>query len=65
MKISVSIGRTINMGNYESARIDVSTEMECVVADMDATYAKAKAWCDERVTEELEALSAERPRTRR
>jgi len=27
-KIKVSIGRTINLGNYESARIDIGLEAE-------------------------------------
>ena len=26
MKLSLSIGRTINLGNYESARVDMSLE---------------------------------------
>lgn len=29
MKIIISRGATINIGNYESARLDISFELEC------------------------------------
>lgn len=28
-KVAVKLGRTINLGNYESARVDVSMEIPC------------------------------------
>ena len=32
-KVRVGRGVTINMGNFESARIDISIEMPCYVED--------------------------------
>lgn len=39
MKINVSFGRTFNIGNYESVRVDVSKERELSSdADFEATF---------------------------
>ena len=37
-KVAVKLGRTINLGNYESARIDVSLEIPCYVEEAVAVY---------------------------
>ena len=65
MKISVSVGRTVNMGNYESARIDVGMEMDCEPKNRAKTYQEMKCWCDEQVAVEMELLMNEKPNVRR
>ena len=39
MKVSLTIGRTINLGNFESLRVDVCAEVNsassCIVKDVD------------------------------
>jgi len=60
--VKVEIGLTRNLGNFESLRISVGITLPCANDgnEVDATYAEAKAWCDQRieqindeVTEEL------------
>ena len=41
MKISVSYGKTINLGNYESLRLDASMEVDTTSADYNQEYARA------------------------
>ena len=37
-KVTVKYGATLNIGNYESARVDVAVEMPCYSEDVDETY---------------------------
>jgi len=46
-------GLTLNLGNYESARLDVSVEVPCHVEDVDAADEWARAWVEERVKAEV------------
>jgi hypothetical protein len=39
-KVAVKLGRTINLGNYESARVDVSMEMPCYREEVSEVYPK-------------------------
>ena len=39
-KVQVKLGRTINLGNYESARIDVSMEIPCYREEALVLYPK-------------------------
>lgn len=39
-KVGVSLGRTINLGNYESARISVTMEVPCYREEMIRLYPK-------------------------
>ena len=47
--ISVKAGMTINLGNYESGRIDVMLTMPCYPEEVDETYESVKQWVDARV----------------
>lgn len=53
MKVSYSKGRTINTGNYESLRIDVSAEMEA--DDFETAYNEARSFVDTKLNEETGA----------
>ena len=46
-------GLTLNQGNYESARIDVSVEVPCYLADIAKADQWAAKFCEDRVTEEV------------
>jgi hypothetical protein len=47
--ISVKAGLTINLGNYESGRVDVMLTMPCYPEEVDETYEDVKSWVDSRV----------------
>ena len=49
--VSVSMGVTRNVGNYESVKIHVGITLPCAPTsdDIDATYNEAKGWVDARV----------------
>jgi hypothetical protein len=40
-KVTYSAGATLNMGNYESAKIAVGIELPCYVAEIDEAYKTA------------------------
>jgi len=49
-------GLTLNLGNYESARFDVSITMPCYPEDVDACDKWAAAWAEERVQQEMSSV---------
>jgi predicted metal-dependent hydrolase len=54
--IKISRGRTVNLGNYESDRIDISVEVPAKSmnnADVERTYQKTMAWIEERLQQHL------------
>lgn len=57
MKVGYSIGKTVNLGNYESLRIDVKAEID---TDTDKTsYDEIKAWVEEEVKNRVTMAKAE------
>lgn len=57
-KVRVGFGLTINLGNYESARLDVSVEVPCYKEQVDEAYDQAKDWVEGRVTKEVAEIKA-------
>ena len=51
--ICVKLGRTINLGNYESAKIDVSVDIPCYVEECQRVYREVMDFVQERLTEEV------------
>lgn len=51
VKLRYSAGRTLNTGNYESARFEVSVELTCLEDDIDGCYDRAKDFVDEKIEE--------------
>lgn len=56
--VSVKGGATINLGNYESARIDVMLSVPCYVEEIDEIFEKVKVWVDEKLAKEYQELKA-------
>lgn len=54
--ISVKAGVTINLGNYESGRVDVMLTMPCYPEEVDDTYEDVKKWVDARVEHERKEI---------
>lgn len=50
--VRVSAGSTINLGNFESMRIDVSVTLPCRVEDIDDTYVRASEFVSDKMAEE-------------
>lgn len=51
-RVSVEMGMTVNLGNYESARITVALVVPCYYEERDAAYDFAKEWVTKRTVEE-------------
>ncbi len=43
-ELTVSVGRTVNLGNFESFRVDVSARATVTDEDPDALRAEMSAW---------------------
>jgi len=56
-EVSVSRGATINLGNYQSARIDVSLRVPCDIKEADKAYDFACEWINGRVKREAELIT--------
>ena len=57
--VGTSRGVTVNRGNYQSARIDVWASFPTKVEDVDANYKKCEEWVNERLKQEIEAMTPE------
>jgi hypothetical protein len=55
-KIGVSKGLTINLGNFESARIDVSIQVPCYAEEAAEAFEYASAFVEDRLTTERAAI---------
>jgi hypothetical protein len=56
-KVKYSLGMTINLGNYDSARVDVGVEIPADSENLDEAYVKASEYCNEKILEEVGILS--------
>jgi len=55
-EVGFSAGLTLNLGNYESARIDVSVKVPCYREELDEAYAFATKWASDRLVKEREEI---------
>ena len=55
-KVNFSVGMTLNLGNYESARIDVGVVMPCNPSELDHTFEQAKEWATTRLVKEAKTI---------
>lgn len=49
-------GLTINQGNYESARVDISVTVPCYVEDLEAADEFARRFVEERIEKEVASV---------
>ena len=56
--VGVKAGATVNQGDFNSARIDVSLFYPCKAEpeQVDKTYEKVRDWVDKRMAKEYESL---------
>jgi hypothetical protein len=60
-KINVSMGLTLNLGNFEAARIDVGLVVPCYREETDDAYVYAKKWVETRLGTEVQDIRANKP----
>ncbi len=60
-KVSVGMGLTLNLGNYESARIDVSLVVPCYREESNDAYNYARKWVEDRLAVEVKDIRANKP----
>lgn len=53
-RVRIGIGFTKNLGNYQTARFDVSLEVPCLHAEINPVAEFAQDWCDKRLQGMLE-----------
>ena len=54
--VEIGYGLTLNIGNYESARIDVKLSVPCYREEADEAFAFARKWAEERVQQEVKEV---------
>jgi len=52
-KVERGFGLTLNLGKFESARVDVHITVPCHVEDIDNADEFAKEWCAKRIRKEV------------
>lgn len=55
-QVSFEVGVTMNMGNYESARVTVGLRVPCYKEEISDAYAYARSWAEKIISEEKEAI---------
>lgn len=55
MQIAVEGGRTLNLGNYESARVGVTITVPCSQDTLNEAYEYATQWVSEKIEEAVKA----------
>lgn len=58
--VSVDYALTMNLGNFESAKISVSVQVPCYREEIDDAYQFAQSWVEERVSKERNMIRAAR-----
>lgn len=53
-KVTVEMGMTINLGNYESARVAVTLTVPCYLEEHETAYEYARKFVEKRVLQEAE-----------
>lgn len=57
-RVGVKLGRTINLGNYESARVDVSVDVPCYVEEARDVYGSVMSLASDLLTSEVDKIVA-------
>lgn len=55
-RVQVKYGKTINLGNYESARIDIALEIPADMDDLEPCYSFASEWVGAKMEELLKEV---------
>jgi len=61
--VGVDYGLTMNLGDYESAKIGVSVSVPCYKEELNEAYEFAQAWAEERLAKERDLIRSSRDGT--
>jgi len=57
-RVTLTIGFTKNVGNYESLRVDVGLSADCNPGETpDQTFERVSQWCEDTLVEEVNRLT--------
>jgi hypothetical protein len=56
--VGVGFGLTVNIGNFESVRMDVSLQVPCADDAVDETFPAVKGWVEDKLNAMAEELRA-------
>jgi hypothetical protein len=59
--VKVGLGATVNLGNYSSARFDVSIEVPCLHPEIDEVFEFGRQWCEERAAVLSQSIQGGKP----
>ncbi len=54
--VTLRLGRTVNIGNFNSVRVEVGVSVPCYREQIDDAYAIANTWVAERLTQKLNQI---------
>lgn len=55
-KVTVDYGLTLNLGNYESARIGVAVSIPCYKEEIEEAHVVATKWAEEKIMQERDDI---------
>ncbi len=55
-QVTARYGLTLNLGNYESARVDVEVTVPCYVEEIEEAYAEAITFVEEKIRQDVDEL---------
>lgn len=59
-KVGMSLGKTINLGNYESIRVDVTVDTHVAAGDIDIAYDAVSKYTKARFYKEVQAIEGKK-----
>lgn len=59
-EVALGLGLTLNLSNYESARVDVHLSEPCYTEEKDEAYDHAEKWVKERIQREVTEIRSHR-----
>lgn len=59
-KVMVDYSLTMNLGNFESARISVSVQIPCYKEEIDEAFEFAAVWVEQRIKDERTKIKGDR-----
>ncbi len=51
-RVKYQKGRTINLGNFESLRVDIGIEIDCLAGQEDLAIDRCREWVDSQLRKE-------------
>jgi hypothetical protein len=58
-RVNLKYGLTMNMGNYESVRVDVGVDIPCYIEEIDEAYKKAQDFVIKKINQEKAEVKGE------